>query len=411
MSPFFASLFTPPQLHSADYEHELKYLLAYRMCMFLALMVGTLDIVLLFFDVATGVVGFTAFLVVLYALIHIRKTGNYFGPMLTLNIFGAIACQYTLYIDSGQPHFIIVVWMVINVLLTFLVLGERLGIIISVFHCIGLSLFYLVFMREIIDLFISPDPEQIYSIIVNITICFAIICYLSWQNIYTNKLSKSRVSETQDAMQEQYNVISKQNEEKTVMLKEIHHRVKNNLQIITSLLRLQARELENPEAIAKFKDATHRVIAMSMIHEKMYQSDHLSTLHMKEYLHDLSGDLVTSYQSGYQVSLHIECDVDSIGLRSIVPLALILNELISNTLKYAFDDYDNCLISIEFMRYDESGRVRLTYSDTGTWKAPTRRGSFGLDLIDSLTNQLEGSMTMDTFPQTRFEFIFRPTED
>ena len=61
-----------------------------------------------------------------------------------------------------------------------------------------------------------------------------------------------------------------------------------------------------------------------MIHEKMYQSDHLSTLHMKEYLHDLSSDLITSYQSGYPVSIQIECDVDSIGLRSIVPLALIL---------------------------------------------------------------------------------------
>ena len=71
---------------------------------------------------------------------------------------------------------------------------------------------------------------------------------------------------------------------KDATIREIHHRVKNNLQIITSLLRLQSRELENPEAIAKFKDATHRVIAMSMIHEKMYQSDHLSTLHLREYL-------------------------------------------------------------------------------------------------------------------------------
>jgi len=277
-------------------------------------------------------------------------------------------------------------------------------------HGLSITLYYTFFLQYQISLLKELTPEQIYSTSVNVFLCFAIISYLSWQNIKTNELSKKHLNLAQDVLQDQYNIISKQNEEKTVMLKEIHHRVKNNLQIITSLLRLQARELENPEAIAKFKDATHRVIAMSMIHEKMYQSDHLSTLHMKEYLHDLSSDLVTSYQSGYPVSLHIECDVDSIGLRSVVPLALILNELISNSLKYAFDEYDNCLISISFMRHEEK-QCRLTYKDSGTWKAPSRRDSFGLDLIDSLTDQLEGTMKLDTFPETKFDFIFRPQED
>lgn len=405
------SLFYPPKLQTTDYAHEAKYLLAYRMSLFLAVTITILDAVLfLYFDIVTGFVALTALLFVVWALYRIRKTGYYFIPTLVFNLVGALSCIVTLFGVKDQPHIVDIVWMVINILFAFLVLGERWGVIVSIVHGLAITVFYLFFLQDQIQLIQALKPEQIYSTSVNVFLGFSIISYLSWQNIRTNDLAKQHLNFAQDVLQDQYNIILKQNEEKTVMLKEIHHRVKNNLQIITSLLRLQARELENPEAIAKFKDATHRVIAMSMIHEKMYQSDHLSTLHMKEYLHDLSSDLVTSYQSGYPVSLEIECDVDSIGLRSIVPLALILNELISNSLKYAFDEYDNCLISISFMRH-ANDQCKLTYKDSGTWKAPARKDSFGLDLIDSLTDQLEGSMKTDTFPETRFEFIFRPQED
>jgi two-component sensor histidine kinase len=405
------TLFSPPKLQTTDYTHEAKYMLAYRMSLFLAITIAILDIVLFsYFNVVTGFITLVALACVSWAVYQIRRTGKYFIPTLIFSIIGAISCLVTLFGVKDQPHIVDIVWMVINILFAFLVLGERWGMVISIIHGIAITVFYALFLQDQVKLIQHLSPEQIYSTSVNVFLGFSIISYLSWQNIKTNDLAKKHLNFAQDALQDQYNIILKQNDEKTVMLKEIHHRVKNNLQIITSLLRLQARELENPEAIAKFKDATHRVIAMSMIHEKMYQSDHLSTLHMKEYLHDLSGDLVTSYQSGYPVSLHIECDVDSIGLRSIVPLALILNELISNSLKYAFDEYENCLISISFMRHGND-QCKLTYKDSGTWKAPARKDSFGLDLIDSLTDQLEGSMKMVTFPETRFEFIFRPQED
>jgi len=406
-----SKLFTPPKLHTTDYVHEAKYILAYRLCLFLAITIGLLLCVLLmYYNPVTIIISAVALIAVIVALYVIRKTGNYITPTFIFNVIGAAACQLSAYLVADQPHITTLLWVIINILFAFLILGQRLGFFFAIFHGILSTTYFLFFLQDQLDLLRALSDEQVYSTAINIFLCFAIISYLSWQNIKTNELAKKQLNLAQDVLQDQYNIISKQNEEKTVMLKEIHHRVKNNLQIITSLLRLQARELENPEAIAKFKDATHRVIAMSMIHEKMYQSDHLSTLHMKEYLHDLSSDLVTSYQSGYRVNLEIECDVDSIGLRSIVPLALILNELISNSLKYAFDEYDNCLISLSFMRHGDN-ESKLVYKDSGTWKAPSRRDSFGLDLIDSLTDQLEGTMKMDTFPETRFEFIFRPQED
>lgn len=411
MPNFFNSLFSPPSIQTSDIAHQAKYILAYRMSLFLSITIAFLDVILfLYFNIITGIIAFVALVFVCWAIYRIRKTGEYFIPTLVFSLIGLVSCEATLYLVNDQPHIVDIAWMVINILFGFLVLGERWGMIISIIHGLSLTIFYTFFLEDQVKLLQQLTPEQIYSTAINVFLSFSIISYLSWQNIKTNELAKKHLNFAQDVLQDQYNIIVKQNEEKTVMLKEIHHRVKNNLQIITSLLRLQSRELENPEAIAKFKDATHRVIAMSMIHEKMYQSDHLSTLHMKEYLHDLSSDLVTSYQSGYPVRLEIECDVDSIGLRSIVPLALILNELISNSLKYAFDEYDNCLISISFIRHGND-QCKLTYKDSGTWKAPARKDSFGLDLIESLTDQLEGSIKMETFPETKFEFIFRPQED
>lgn len=405
------SIFSPPKLQTTDYTYEAKYILAYRTSLFLAITIGFLDIALfIYFNLIVATVAFVAFGSVVWAMYQIRKTGLYYTPMLIFNLIGTVSCLVTLFFVTDQPHLADIIWMVINILFAFLVLGERWGMVISIIHGISISIFYLLFLDTQVDLIRDLSDGQIYSTAINVFFGFSIISYLSWQNIKTNELSKQHLNYAQDVLQDQYNIISKQNEEKTVMLKEIHHRVKNNLQIITSLLRLQARELENPEAIAKFKDATHRVIAMSMIHEKMYQSDHLSTLHMKEYLHDLSSDLVTSYQSGYPVNLTIECDVDSIGLRSIVPLALILNELISNSLKYAFDEYDDCLITILFMQHGNN-QCKLTYKDSGTWKAPARKDSFGLDLIESLTDQLEGTMNLETFPDTCFVFIFSPMVD
>jgi two-component sensor histidine kinase len=411
MLKLLQSVFFPKFANETNFEDETRLTLAYRMSLFLAISIGILSIVLfIYFHIAVAFITLIAFFSILVATIYIYRTGKFRAPTIMFNLIGAVSCAIPLFLLDNQPHFLNGFWMTINILFAFIVIGAKWGIGFTIFHAICQSIYYYYFLDDQMEIMRNLTHEQLVATVINGAICFLIIGYLGWENIRTNELGRKKLNEAQDVLQVQYNIISKQNEEKTVMLKEIHHRVKNNLQIITSLLRLQSRELENPEAIAKFKDATHRVIAMSMIHEKMYQSDHLSTLHLREYLHDLSSDLVSSYQSGYQVKLKIDCDIDSIGLRSIVPLALILNELISNSLKYAFDDYDNCLISLSFMHY-QGKKCKLIYKDSGTWKAPSRQGSFGLDLIESLTDQLEGTMDLKTYPETIFEITFSPQED
>lgn len=412
MTSLLRNLFTPPTLDTDDFDQLSKYYLAYRATIFITVIVGILEVVLCGMGIyEVAVVALIPLICLFFAIYYIRTTKNFRVIGFFISFVGVVSCQYGIWMIDDQPHFADLLWLVITVLFAFLLLPPIYGIIFTVFNSLS-AVSYVMFRLDNPELVENAELTQAQLLLqaINISCCFLIIGYLIYQYSISSMHAKKQLDNAKDTLQQQYDIISQQNEEKTVMLKEIHHRVKNNLQIITSLLRLQSRELESPEAIAKFKDATHRVIAMSMIHEKMYQTDELSTMRLQEYLDGLTKDLVSSYQSGYDVKINIDCTVESVGLKSIVPLALILNELISNSLKYAFDEYDNCSIDINF-HHLEGTKCKLEYSDNGTWKEPNKKGSFGLDLIDSLTHQLEGTLKMTTYPKTGFEFIFSPVED
>ena len=412
MIAMLTKIFTPPPLDNDDFDQLSKYYLAYRATIFITIIVAVLEVILLglgIYHVAL-VTTFPLFFL-FFAIYYIRKTQNFKVVGFLIALVGIISCQFGIWFIDDQPHFADLLWLVITVLFAFLLLPPIFGFVFTGINTVS-AVLYVMFRLDNPNLVNNSDLTDVQLLIqaINICCCFLIIGYLIYQYSISSAQAKIHLDKAQDELREQYNIISVQNEEKTVMLKEIHHRLKNNLQILTSLLRLQSRELESPEAIAKFKDATHRVIAMSMIHEKMYQTEELSSMGLNEYLEGLTKDLVSSYQSGYDVRIKINCTVESVGLKSIVPLALILNELISNSLKYAFDEYDDCTIDINFHHYDGL-KCKLEYSDNGTWKEPNKKGSFGLDLIDSLTHQLEGTLKTTTYPHTTFEFIFSPVED
>ena len=123
-------------------------------------------------------------------------------------------------------------------------------------------------------------------------------------------------------MTKQNEIISVQNREKEVMLKEIHHRAKNNLQVITSLLRLQSSELKGEQADT-FTEAINGVKSMALIHEQMYQSDMISNFDLKSYLTALTNDLISTYSVKMPIELNIESDIRHIGSKSIVPISLM----------------------------------------------------------------------------------------
>lgn len=402
----FLTVLQAPKREFDDFFDEAGYILAYRMALFLTTVLGILGLILVIdYGVKYSVLSFIGFFVVFFSFLHIRKTGKYKTFTLYFNLFGAIMCLITLFGIEGQPHLIDGLWMIINILFTFMSVGKNWGVFIALIHGISLSSFYFFTFNTQIPMIHDLTNDQLFGVSINVFFCFMIVFYLSYQNIKTNQFAQNNLKEAREKLQTQFDTINKQNEEKTMMLKEIHHRVKNNLQVITSLLRLQSRELENEEAISKFQETTNRVIAMSMIHEKMYQSEELSKINIEEYFKSLSNDLLSSYQVAFPIEIKIYCSIETLGMRPIVPLALIFNELLSNSLKYAFCGNNTAKIDIKLQKM-EQGIFVLTYEDNGTWKVPTRKDSFGMELIDALTEQLEGSMSFSDKPVTKYIFEF-----
>lgn len=395
-----------PKRNFYDFFDEAGYILAYRMALFLSAVLGVLGLILIVdYGFKYSVLSFIGFFVVLISFVHIRKTGKYKSFALYFNLFGAIMCLITLFGIQGQPHLIDGLWMIINILFTFMSVGKSWGVFIALVHGISLSSFYFFTFNSQIPMIHDLTNGQLFGVSINVFFCFMIVIYLSYQNITTNRFAQNNLNEAREKLQIQFDTINKQNEEMTMMLKEIHHRVKNNLQVITSLLRLQSRELENEEAISKFQETTNRVIAMSMIHEKMYQSEELSKINIEEYFNSLSRDLLNSYQVAFPIEIKIYCSIETLGMRPIVPLALIFNELLSNSLKYAFCESQEAKIDIKLQKMDQDNFV-LTYQDNGTWKIPTRQDSFGMELIEALTEQLEGTMSFSDTPVTKYLFEF-----
>lgn len=198
------------------------------------------------------------------------------------------------------------------------------------------------------------------------------------------------------------------NEEKTVMLQEIHHRVKNNLQVVISLIKLQTKSVEDKQTIAIFEELKMRLISIARMHEMMYLSEKINKIDFQSYVQELSEMVLESTDTTNDVELNVYTNVKSLSAEGVVPLALILNELVTNSIKHAFDGRKNNKITISFKMIDNNSYL-LEYSDNGKWKEKKESSSgFGLELIELLAEQLEGSAdrtSSEDGTKYRFELI------
>jgi two-component sensor histidine kinase/DNA-binding NarL/FixJ family response regulator len=199
-------------------------------------------------------------------------------------------------------------------------------------------------------------------------------------------------------------------QDKEVLLREIHHRVKNNLQIISSLLALQSESITDRQALELFRESRNRVQSMARIHEKMYRSRDLVRIDFGEYIRSLASDLFRTYRvPGSAVQLDIDVTDVFLGIDTAIPCALILNELIANSLKYAFPPGRHGTIRVALHR-DPDGRLVLTVSDDGvgfpgTLDFRTTR-SLGLQIVTTLTKQLDGTIDLLDRTGTTFQLTF-----
>lgn len=203
-------------------------------------------------------------------------------------------------------------------------------------------------------------------------------------------------------------LLLKQNAEKEFLLKEIHHRVKNNLEIVSGLLALQSAQLSDANAILAMREGQNRVQAMSMIHQRLYQGKNLAAIEMKEYFLDLSQHVLDSF--GTEKRVTIECAMNKLELDidTAVPLGLIVNELLTNAMKHAFPENRMGNIIIDLQQADES-TLQLYVSDDGIGakNKSCHNVGFGTQLIKLLVQQLNGRMKSDFNRGTHIYFEFK----
>ncbi len=201
--------------------------------------------------------------------------------------------------------------------------------------------------------------------------------------------------------------------EKEVLLKEVHHRVKNNLQVISSILNLQSSYTDDPRTIELLKESQNRIKSMSFIHESLYQTKNFAGVNFKEYVHNLCNNLLFSYYpKGKRVFIEQEIADVHLNLDTSIPCGLIINELISNSLKYAFVNQEEGTIHIVVKggTKKEKDLVTITVNDNGPGLPKgldfEDSPSLGLQLVTVLTKQLNGKITLDNSKGAKYTLTF-----
>ncbi len=202
-------------------------------------------------------------------------------------------------------------------------------------------------------------------------------------------------------------LLETKNEENELLLKEIHHRVKNNLEVVSSLLALQSARSDDLNTRNAMKESQNRVRAIGMVHQKLYQGENSETIEMRDYFLDLGENILDSFGAVGKVKLALPMERLELNLETAVPLGLIVNELILNILKYAFPpgQIGNIWIRLEKRINDI---LHLEVSDDGIGKSGHTKGTgFGSQLISLLTRQLGGMMHEESKDGTRIYFDFK----
>jgi PAS domain S-box-containing protein len=197
--------------------------------------------------------------------------------------------------------------------------------------------------------------------------------------------------------------------EKEVLLKEVHHRVKNNLMIVHSLLSLQLGSVEDEALRGLLEDSRGRIKAMSLVHEIIYQNENISSIDLEAYVQRLTDSLIkTCGPRDKKIKVVASVDIDTLGLDTIIPCGLIINELVNNSFKHAFDGLEEGTIGVDLKR--TGNRVTLAVTDTGKGLPPgfsvERAETLGMRLVSALVRQIDGTLEVDSKGRTAFNIMF-----
>lgn len=249
---------------------------------------------------------------------------------------------------------------------------------------------------------VNMDEIWKYTLYLGLTILSIFLIILGWNKSLKKEISKRVLVE--EELELALLDAKKTSEERKILLQEVHHRVKNNLQIIVSLLRLQSDDDEKLNE--KLQESITRIKAISLVHEKVYSTENLANITLEKYIVSLTNEIVDSFEFESPPSLKVISNIGEVDIKPLIPLGLILNELITNSLKYGFKSVNDGEIIITINQ--NAGKILMSYFDNGVWVEPKSDAkSFGHTLIEIFSAQLEGSYERVIDKGTTYNFIFR----
>ncbi|MEO6356091.1 MAG: histidine kinase dimerization/phosphoacceptor domain -containing protein [Ferruginibacter sp.] len=228
---------------------------------------------------------------------------------------------------------------------------------------------------------------------------------------YQNKQKVNAQLETLNESLEQKNhQLDKRNAENELLLKEIHHRVKNNLEIVSGLLALQAAQIDHPSAQAVMQSSQNRVLSMGIIHQKLYQKENLAAIEMKDYFQNLSESVLDTFNATGRIKIMLPMQTLDMDIDTAVPIGLITNELITNAIKYAFTENEPGEIQISLTKTVIENELAFRLSDNGIGKqnnTNSKGTGFGTELVNLLVQQLDGKLTAEVNNGTTINIHFK----
>ncbi|RYM34064.1 hypothetical protein ERX46_08875 [Brumimicrobium glaciale] len=328
-----------------------------------------------------------AFLISLIGSYLLRSLKAYKEVAIVFYFTLAAIVSFAIFALPEYLHLQEALWMVVIILTSFFTLGNRWGIFYLIVNTIVYFFYYNYVFKPNAHFIAEISSNELFVLSIEFAIAMFLIGFVMIQyGVLINQAVK-KTSDAYDELKAEKQIVEFQNKEKTILLQEIHHRVKNNLQVIVSLLRLQSRELKSEEAKETFEDAITRILTMSLIHQKLYQNESLMNIDIKDYLNTLIKNLIDTGSVDKNIIFVVNSTLKSVSAKSIVPLGLIINELVSNTIKHAFEKSGRIELTLT---PGEGGDFKMTYFDDGIWKENIEK-TFGTQLIDVFTEQLDGS--------------------
>ena len=385
-----------------DKKKVVKLKMAWRILFFFSLIF--LLLIIFIGDVVGSLYSYSiSFALSIFGIIYLYRTKNP-DPLYKIGSFlGSIIAQVSTWVVIGASHYVDFIWIIICSVIAFLGANRRYAMFLLTANTIGIG-YYIYFIQDKHFMYVQQlGYIRKTSDYLEIVLSLFILGYILYEYMGFQENWEKAYRDTNERLLSKNQTIETQNNQNVILLKEIHHRVKNNLQIIVSLLRLQKNELQNEDAKTQFQEAINLVMVMSSIHQKLYQQNDFTQISLTLHLEDLIAEVKTIFEQRQEINIDVSCEIQYVYLKTMVPLGLLINELLSNSFKYAFINREKGLIRIIIA--PRKAGFSLLYEDNGIWLGDHNKGGFGLELIEVFTNQLNGERTFTTnLDGTRYSF-------